>query len=108
MSYCTPTDVLSIVDTDMSEAEVDVLIDVLSAGMTATLDTGSMDAQLLRGICMTWCAYRVMLKDPDSRRIGEYAEDRAETLKLLKGELDRIFAIGVGGVNVVMGKDALA
>jgi len=109
MSFCMPSDVLAIVDTDMSPAEVDVLIDVISAVMTATMNTGSLNSQLLRGLCQLWVAYRVILKDPDSRRIGEYAEDRATQLKLMKVELDEYKAVVAGGgVSIVMGKDSLA
>ena len=99
MSYCTTNDVLAVVDTDMTASEIDVLIDIYSAVMTAVIPTGSLDSQILRGICQTWCAYRVMLKDPNSRSIGGYSENRTETLSRLKGELDMMLGIGGGGIS---------
>jgi len=106
-SYCTPTDVLAIVDTDMSPAEVDVLIDVISAAMVAVVSSG-LDTLLLRGICQLWTAYRVMLKDPNARTIGgAYSEDRGVSLKLMKDELDFMLNIGTGGISFTAASESL-
>ena len=106
-SYCTPQDVLAIVDTDMSTAEVDVLVDVISAVMGAVVDT-TLDTMILRGICQLWCAYRVMLKDPNARGLGQYSENRSTTLKLIKDELDFMLNIGSGGISFTAASESLA
>ena len=96
-SYCTPADVLAIVDTDMTAPEIDVLIDIISTAMGLVVSSG-LDTQLLRGICQLWTAYRVMLKDPNARTIGgAYSEDRGTTLQLIKDEVDFMLDIGSGG-----------
>jgi len=105
-SYCTTQDVLSIVDTDMSPAEVDVLIDVMSAMMGSVVDT-TLDAMILRGICQLWTAYRVMLKDPNARALGGYSENRGTTLKLMKDELDFMLKIGSGGIAFTPASESL-
>ena len=81
-AYCTIDDVRSIVDSDMTDPEISILIDIISAFITNMIDL-SIGAQALRGVCMTWTAYRVMLKDPNSRSLGEYSEQRERTLEML-------------------------
>ena len=40
-------------------------------------------------------------------RIGEYAEDRAKQLELLKEERDLYISAGGGGITAVIGRDPL-
>ena len=105
-SYCTPNDVLAIVDTDMTAPEVDGLIDIISAMMVKILSSG-LDTQILRGICQLWVAYRVMLKDPTARGIGGYSEDRGTALRMIKEELDFMLSIGSGGISFTAASESL-
>jgi len=108
MSYCTTTDVLAIVDTDMTAPEVDVLIDIISAIMNSMIDTGSIDAQLLRGICQAWTAYRVMLKDPNARSLGEYSENRDKALEMLWNQVEIMLPVAQeGGTGFVAARSEL-
>jgi hypothetical protein len=107
IGYCTIDDVRAVVDSDMLDVEIEVLIDIATA-MIKNMVT-SADAQILRGICQTWVALRVMLKDPASRRLGEYAEDRTETLRMLRSELSFMIAHATttGGIAVVPAREEL-
>jgi len=110
MPYSTADQVLTIVDTNLTDAagEISGMIAETDAIMDLRLDTGALPALVLQAISRTWTAYRIMLKDPDSRRIGEYAEDRATQLKLVKDELDFYMTASGGGLGIVMGRDSLA
>ena len=93
-------------DSDMSKAEVTTLISIISAMMDEVVDT-SKHALVLRGICQLWTAYRVMLKDPSSRGIGQYNEDRGTTLRLLKEERDWMMSVGGGGNSFTPASEGL-
>lgn len=110
MAYSTSAEVLTLVDTNLTDdtGQITALIVETDALMDLKLSTGSLGAAVLSAISRLWTAYRIMLKDPDSRRIGEYAEDRATALKLIKAELDFYMAAAGGGISVVIGRDALA
>ncbi len=83
MGYSQVDDVKAIVDTDMGIAEIQDLIDEVDAFIDVELPAGT-NAMILRAISKTWAAYRVMLKDPGSDRIGDLSVDRRENLKGLK------------------------
>jgi len=86
----------------MSAAEVDDIIDEIDDFMDLMLDTGALGVNILRAISRTWSAYRVMLKDPNARRIGEYSENRSDQLKALWAQLQYMIKIAQGGVNLLM------
>ena len=83
MGYCNTEDVKAIVDSDMEVAEIQDIIDETDAFIDGRVPFGT-NAMILRAISKTWAAYRVMLKDPTSERIGDISSDRSTNLKLLK------------------------
>lgn len=102
MAYCTAAQVKSIVDTDMSDAEVGALIDFIDELMDIKLDTGSLSATILFGISQAWTAYRVMLKDPAAERIADLSANREANLKLLKAEYEMLIELVSGSIAFVM------
>lgn len=96
MGYCVTADVRAITDTDMLDSEIDVLIDFISELMDTILVT--TNPIILRGVCQLWVSYRCMLKDPNSRSLGEYSENRAAALAAMKEELDSVLGVVPGGV----------
>lgn len=101
MAYCVVADVRSIVDSDVTDAEITNIITWVDAIMDLKLDTGTLGAVVLEAISATYAAYRVMLKDPDARSLGEYSENRAKALQLLKDELNMLFEAAGGGISVI-------
>ena len=111
MPYSTAAQVLTIVDTNLTDdaGEITGLIAESDAIMDLKLDTGSLPALVLQAISRLMTAYHIMLKDPNARKIGAaYSEDRAIQLKLIKDELDFYMSTAGGGISVVIGRDALA
>ena len=84
-------------DTDVTPAEIDDLIDRTDVRIDIVIDSGSANALFLEDLSATWTALRVMLKDPNSRGLGEYSERRDITMKMLKDEIDDMIELGSGG-----------
>ena len=98
MPYCTEDHVRAVCDTDMTDAEITDLIEEIGAFMDLRLDTASLGALVNRVVCRTWVTYRCMLKDPGARGLGDYSENRDESLRLLKQELDEYMMAASGGI----------
>lgn len=107
MAYCTAAQVKAVVDTDMADAEVTELIEETDAWMDLMLPTGSLNATVLRLISRTGTAYRVMLKDPNSRSLGEYSEDRGKALDHLANMWGKMLSSGGGGISVIATREEL-
>ena len=108
VTYCNVEDVESIVDTDMTNWEIQDLIDESSALMELDLTPGGINVYILRAICRSMTAYRVMLKDPDSFRIGDYSESRGKNMDDLKIYYEGLIDKASGGINFVVGKTEFA
>ena len=100
MVYCTAAQVLAVVDSDMTAAEVTELIEETDAWMDMKLSTGTMNVFVLRMISRTWTAVRVMLKDPNARELGDYSEDRETSLLKLNKMLDEMLKDAGGGIGL--------
>ena len=92
----------------MSAAEIDDIILRTDERIKLKIDVGSVNALILEDISSLWSCYRVMLKDPNARRIGEYQENRDVALRLLKAEVNELLVTGISGVNVVATREELA
>lgn len=108
MAYCTTADVLAIVDTDMSALEISDLIDRTDVRIDLVIDASATAALLLEDLSATWTAYRVMLKDPNARSLGEYSERRDKQLELLKKEIDALIAAINGGISFTAAVESLS
>lgn len=107
MAFCSAARVEAVVDTDMSTAEITDLITETQALMVMTLDTGTLNATVLQAICRLWTAISVMEKDPNSRRLGEYSEDRRDQIKTLRERLDWYMRIADGGIRLIATREEL-
>jgi len=100
--------VRAICDTNITDAKITSLITETDAYMDATLDTGSLSATLKQMISRTYTAYVCLRKDPTARSIGEYSENRAETMRMLKNDLDTLFTALGGGISFTPAVESLA
>lgn len=103
MAYCTSADVFAIVETDVTAAEVDDLIDECDDLLDLMLDMGSLSANIRRALSRTYTAIRVFLKDPNAERLGEQQYDRDYQLKKLNEEFDRMVRVSGGGMSFTYG-----
>lgn len=86
-------------DTDITDPEITELIEETDAWMDMKLDTATLNATFLRMVSRTWTAIRCMLKDPNSQKLGEYAEDREAALLKLNSLLDEMLKDAGGGIG---------
>lgn len=107
MAFCTQAQVRAIVDSDVADAEITELIAEVQALMTVMLDTGSINATILQGICRRWTAYNVMQKDPDARSLGEYSENRAKAMESLWEQILFWLASAEGNINFIAARSEM-
>lgn len=107
MAYCTAALVKAIVDTDMSDVEVTSLITETDAYLDTILDTGSLSATILQMLSRHYTALRVMWKDPNARSLGEYSENRAKVLEMMKSEFEQLVAAFSGGIFFIAASEDL-
>ena len=108
MPYSTVNDVRALVDTNSTDANITSLIADTDAYMDSLLDTGSLNNILKRMLSRTYTSYVCMRKDPTARSIGQYSENRATSLQLLREDIAELFATsGTGGVSFIAASEGL-
>ena len=95
-------------DTDITDAEITELITESDAFINVLTPYGSLSATILQMLSKLYTAYRCMMKDPNSRKIGDYSEDRATTMKLMKAEFDGLVTVFNGGISFKAASESLA
>ena len=60
-------------------------------------------AVFLEGLSALYASYRCMLKDANARSLGEYSENRAAALQLMKDELDLLLGNPAAGLSPLGG-----
>ena len=107
MAYCTNLDVLAIVDTDITPAEIDDLIDRTDVRIDMRINSGAANALFLEDLSATWTSLRCMLKDPNARGLGQYNENRGVTMRMLKEEIDDMLELAGGGIAFTAASESL-
>lgn len=70
---CTADNVRLIIDTDLEDPDIETLIDLADAEITArSLDTRS--ANIKKAISMFLTAHAIAHRDPESQSIGDFSE----------------------------------
>ena len=101
--------VRAICDTNITDVDITSLIVETDAYMDATMDTGSLSAPIKQMLSRNYTSYRCMLKDPNARSIGQYSENRTESLRMLRADLTTLFAsLGGGGISFTAASGTLA
>lgn len=105
--YCTNAHVRAICDTDITNAEIDDLIDECDDLLDLEIDLSSATTPVARALSRTWTAIRCFLKDPSSEGLGEYRGDRTFALGKLNEEFNRMKKKAGGGIAMQMHSQAL-
>jgi len=98
MVYSVFGDVRIRVDTDIIDADITTLIEEVDAWLDLQLDMGNLTVPMQRMLSATRTAIMCMLKDPNSRGLGDYSEDRGIALKKLNDELELMIMSASGGM----------
>ena len=107
MAYSTVDDVRALIDTDVTDAEITRII-VRSDALINLLVPSSTNALILEELSVNRTTYRCMLKDAEAFKLGDYDEDRKETLKLLREEFYGIVNAANGGISFTATVESLA
>jgi len=87
-----------VCDTDITDAEIAVLITESDAYLDTILNTGALSALVRQMLSRHYTAYTCMKKDPDALKLGELSTDRSTTIKLIKEEFDTLVSAFGGGI----------
>lgn len=90
MGYCTASDVRLLIKTDLSDADIDKIIEINSAVIDKKIGVQSASDQVIKKLCMLLSAIDIRRRDPESFALGEY---RVVTNvgQVWQREADRIF-----------------
>ena len=102
MPYSTFGQVRAVCDTDVTDAEITELIEENDWLIDQRLTSGSISVIGYRRLSRMMTAFSCLLKDPNASGLGEWSEDRAVTLKLLKAEIDEMFKAAQGGPSLIV------
>jgi hypothetical protein len=107
MAYCTNAHVRAICDTDITDGEIDDLIDECDDLLDLELDMSSFTTNVRRALSRTYTAIRCFLKDPSSEGLGEYRGDRTYALQKLNEEFEKMKKLSGGGIAMKYHSEAL-
>jgi hypothetical protein len=86
-AYCTVTMVREMVSTELSDTAIEGIIDEVDASIAWDYDLSGVPALVIQRASRLKTAYTILLRDPQSFKLGDYAQDRGKTLELLKAEM---------------------
>lgn len=97
MSYCSAAQVRAICDTSMTDGQIDEIVEEVCAWLDEKLDTGTINAFVLRALARTGSAIRCYLKDPAESSLGDYSMNREASLLKLNKLFDELLRDAGGG-----------
>jgi len=107
LAYCVVADVTAIVDTDMTSSEISDIIDRIDKWIDLKINVAGLDALILEDLSSFWSAFRVMLKDPNAQKIGEYSENRSKVLEIMERRLEKMLKSAAGGIAFRVGYEPI-
>ena len=90
MAYSTSDDVRLIIETELTDAQIDSIITMSDAEIDARIAPDASDARIER-LSMLLTARTIMFRYPQVLAIGEYREDRGRMMEYLDEEIERLF-----------------
>lgn len=94
MAFCTPGDVRTIVDTNLTDEQIASLIALADAEIiqkTGISEPTGRDAEIFKKLSMLKTAIMVRLRDPHAIAIGSYRESHWP-VPIWQGEYDRLIS----------------
>ena len=90
MTYCSASDVRLIVDTTLTDAEIERLIEMSDAEIDRELGPQQEADALVRKLSMLLTALTVRSRDPESFAVGEYSERAGDVAEAWRREVEEI------------------
>ena len=90
MSYCGPSDVRLIIETSLTDDELETLIEMSDAEIDRGLGAQPVDDRLISKLSMLLTAITVRGRDPESFAAGEYREQGGSAVESWRREAEEI------------------
>jgi len=89
MGYCTPSDVRAIIETTLTDEEIESIIETSDAYIEKLIGPQSTTDKLIKRLSILLTARLIKTRDPNSRAIGEYKETH-NPIKVWNREIEEI------------------
>ncbi|MGD2200495.1 MAG: hypothetical protein PVJ38_02545 [Candidatus Bathyarchaeota archaeon] len=99
MPYCEASDVRLVVETSLSDQEIETLVGMSDAEIDGRLGAQSPADTLVKKLSTLLTAHAIKTRQPQTQAIGEYREDSGDVLEVWEREIEGIYRLK-GGVRV--------
>jgi hypothetical protein len=93
MPYCTPSDVRTIINTVLTDDQINDIIETSDAEIDKRIGPQDASDKLIKKLSMLLTAHTIKTRQPQSLAIGEYREDAGDVIEVWKREVNRIFRL---------------
>jgi len=93
MPYCTASDVRLIINTTLTDNEIESIIALSDAEIEKRIGPQSASDPLIKKLSMLLTAKTIKTRQPQSFAVGEYREDSGNILEVWDREIQRIFRL---------------
>jgi len=93
MGYCTASDVRLIIDTTLTDADIDSIIETSDPYIDKLLGSQSSTDKLIKRLSMLLTAKIIKTRDPQSQAIGAYRESAGNILEVWEREIREIMRL---------------
>lgn len=91
MPYCTASGVRLVINTTLTDEEIDSVIEMSDAQIDRRIGAQSMTDPLIKKLSMLLTAQIIKTRQPQSYAVGEYREDSGNVLEIWEKEIEQIF-----------------
>jgi hypothetical protein len=93
LTYCTAADVRLIINTSLSDEEIDTVIETSDAYIDKVLGAQSGSDKLVKRLSMLLTAKAIKTRQPQSYAVGDYSEAAGNVLEVWDREIEAITAV---------------
>ena len=93
MVYCTASDVSLVVETSLTDTQIDSVIEMSDAEIDERLGTQDSTDKLVKKLSVLLTAHAIKTRQPKSVAIGEYKEDAGDVLGVWEQEIKNIYRL---------------
>ena len=93
MPYCTPSDVRTIINTVLTDDQINDIVETSDAEIDKRIGPQGASDKLIKKLSMLLTAHTIKTRQPQSHAIGEYREDAGDIIEVWEREVDRIYKL---------------
>jgi hypothetical protein len=93
MAYCIASDVRLIIETSLSDSEIEAQIEMSDAEIDGRIGTQDPSDKLVKKLSALITAHAVKTRQPQSVSLGEYREETGGILEAWERDIERIYRL---------------